>query len=389
MKKITSLCILALLFVAITIAVPNTLAYAEGEIIAKVDGNDISVDEFTEAVRYQRFQLIQDYQYTVKMYQMYGIPLDESFNSQYVSFLGEEGKSNLGKQVLDQLAYNFILEREAKKANITISDEEVTNKLKEIFGFAEQETSNEPSETALGAETSEVLGAEPEINKEIEFQNALDTYFKDVIGDAFSQDFFRKQIRYMLLETKVLEESVFKGHAFEEEMVKARHILVETEEIAKEVMEKIAAGEDWAKLAAEYSKDTGNKDNSGDLGWFPRGTMVLPFEEAAFTLAPDNISEPVKTDFGFHIIASDGKEIRPLEGEALNNAKYALFQAWYDQIQTETKVEPAENWDSFIPLEPAFVPIEVQPVPTESVGTEIINPDSATTDAPVEETAAP
>jgi parvulin-like peptidyl-prolyl isomerase len=72
--------------------------------------------------------------------------------------------------------------------------------------------------------------------------------------------------------------------------------------LANEIYQRLLDGEDFAALAAEYSDDSGSAANGGDLGWFGRGQMVAPFEEAAFSLAVDEISEPVQSDFGYHII---------------------------------------------------------------------------------------
>ena len=117
-------------------------------------------------------------------------------------------------------------------------------------------------------------------------------------------------------------------------------------------------------MAKEYSQDTANKDSGGELGWFARGTMALPFEEAAFAMEPGTISKPVKTDFGYHIIASDGKEVRPLEGEALDNAKYAVYKTWYEKVTSESKLETYDNWIDLVPSEPAFTPVQPQPTAT-------------------------
>jgi len=98
------------------------------------------------------------------------------------------------------------------------------------------------------------------------------------------------------------------------EQVRARHILLKlapdasdaevaaVEARARALLERLRAGEDFAKLAAEFSEDPGSKDKGGDLGLFRRGQMVKPFEDAAFSLEPGSLSDLVRTDFGIHII---------------------------------------------------------------------------------------
>ncbi len=92
-----------------------------------------------------------------------------------------------------------------------------------------------------------------------------------------------------------------------EEEIEARHILVDSEDKAKELHAKIVAGADFAQLAKENSTDTGSKDQGGVLGYFGHGQMVPEFEAAAFKLEKGQVSEPVHTNFGWHIIKVDDR----------------------------------------------------------------------------------
>ncbi len=83
--------------------------------------------------------------------------------------------------------------------------------------------------------------------------------------------------------------------------IRCAHILVEKESLAKEILEKIKKGESFSKLAEQYSTD-GSRRRGGDLGFFPKGMMVKPFEDAAFALQKGEVSGLVKTQFGYHII---------------------------------------------------------------------------------------
>ncbi|WP_072395038.1 peptidylprolyl isomerase [Hyphomicrobium sp. CS1GBMeth3] len=97
-----------------------------------------------------------------------------------------------------------------------------------------------------------------------------------------------------------------------EDEVEASHILVDSEDKAKEVLGKVEKGEDFAKLAEEYSSDPGSKANGGKLGYFGKGQMVKEFEAAAFALKKGEVSKPVQSKFGWHIIKVEDRREKPL-----------------------------------------------------------------------------
>jgi len=96
-----------------------------------------------------------------------------------------------------------------------------------------------------------------------------------------------------------------------EEEIHARHILVDNEAEAKKIAARIKGGEDFAKVAAETSKDPGSKAEGGDLGWFTKERMVPDFATAAFAMQPGQVSDPVKTQFGWHVIKIEEKRTKP------------------------------------------------------------------------------
>jgi peptidyl-prolyl cis-trans isomerase C len=107
----------------------------------------------------------------------------------------------------------------------------------------------------------------------------------------------------------------------------ASHILVATEEEARAVLDRIAAGEDFAALAQELSTDTGSGAAGGELGWFGLGMMVQPFEAAVVALAdgePGSLSEPVQTQFGFHIVRLN--ETRLMDAPSLDEVRDELAE---------------------------------------------------------------
>jgi peptidyl-prolyl cis-trans isomerase C len=125
--------------------------------------------------------------------------------------------------------------------------------------------------------------------------------------------------------------------------IHARHILLPTEDEAKAALARVKAGEDFAKVATELSKDP--SADGGDLGWFTKDRMVPEFSEAAFKLKEGEISEPVKTQFGWHIIKVEGvrtKTFPPFEQIKDQAARYVAQKAESDaitQLHAAAKIE--------------------------------------------------
>lgn len=109
--------------------------------------------------------------------------------------------------------------------------------------------------------------------------------------------------------------------------------------LALELRQRLLDGEDFAALAAEYSDDPGSGDKGGDLGWFGRGAMVPAFEDAAFSLEVGEISEPIRSDFGYHIIEVLEKDAeRPKEENALASERQQAYNAWLEEQIAATNV---------------------------------------------------
>jgi len=137
-----------------------------------------------------------------------------------------------------------------------------------------------------------------------------DAYFAQVITPTVTEDEMKKA--YEDEASKIVQT----------ERVRARHILVNSEQEAKDILVKLNKGEKFEDVAKKYSLD-GSKDYGGDLGYFSEGEMVPEFSKAAFALQPGQISQPVKTDFGWHIIRVDDRK----KGAAQP----------YDQVKTALK----------------------------------------------------
>lgn len=186
---------------------------------------------------------------------------------------------------------------------------------------------------------------------------------KDELGEGYeaalaqenlTEEKLKTNIRFSLLQQKavadveVTDEEIQKYYDQASKELNARHILVEDEALAKELIEKLKAGGDFAALAKENSTDPGSGEKGGDLGWFTIGTMVPAFNDAAYALEIDEISEPVKSDFGYHIIQildkRDVKDYGTLEDkkEEIREAIAATKGDWnikMAELIKEAKVE--------------------------------------------------
>jgi peptidyl-prolyl cis-trans isomerase C len=136
------------------------------------------------------------------------------------------------------------------------------------------------------------------VEKSDEYKKAIAATSKDVERKIFIDNLVKKHVT----EDKIKEEYNNLVKEFDnKEEVRAKHILVDSEDEAKEISKKIAAGESFEELAKQKSKDS-SKEKGGDLGYFSKGMMVPAFEEAVFALKVGEVSKPVKSDFGWHII---------------------------------------------------------------------------------------
>ena len=142
-----------------------------------------------------------------------------------------------------------------------------------------------------------------------------------------------------------------------EDEIHARHILVATEADAQAVLKRLKAGEDFAKVAKETSKDPGSE--GGDLGWFTKERMVPAFADAAFQLKPNTYSDPIKSQFGWHVIEVLGKRHKtfpPFDQVKDQIVRYSIQKAQSDLILDLRKTAKIERTAAA----PAEAP-EIQP----------------------------
>ena len=400
------------------------------KVVATVGDEKITLDEFQSAVRLQRSNINNNYQYMKQLYSMFGMEMDANTKESYAMQMSDSYKGLLGQSVLSNMINQRVMAYGAAKEGITVSDEEVEAQYKGMFGYypngtptaaptdepfeatptvtdeqlailrytetplpteipAEEteesaetaednvaETVEETVETVEGAVEETVSEAEdlasetvdkveealseptseptiaptPTVYSEDMFKQYESVYFAN--NFFYSKDFFKNELRYELLQNKV-QENLKADIARTADMVWARHILVATEEEAKAALDRINAGEEWADVCAEVSTDS-TAAKGGDLGWFTEGTMVPAFNDVAFSQEVGTISDPVQSDFGWHLIQVIGHEERPLTSSQYNTAVETAYQNWLDGYSSQLNIT-MESVTDVTPTDPAFV----------------------------------
>ncbi len=412
----------ALIILLILAGIFYEYQYKPNKVLGRVENDKITVTNFQEYVRYQRVNIISNYNYMSQLYQMMGMPMDENTKAEYESQLSPAYAVILGRQAYITMINNLVMKHAAKAMDISVSDDEIEAEMKNMWGYfpngtptpqpttvpyvntptvsAEQiallNYTPTPVATATGSaltSLTEESGPEallstetpvatetlvpmetPEPTSEGEPTETLqptpsltptsytEEMYKENVANQFknnqyySEAFFKQQVSYQLLEDKV-KKSLEAGITRDADMVWARHILVETEEEAKAVIERLDNGEDWNVVAAELSLDEANKNNGGDLGWFTKGSMVAPFETVAYEQEIGTYSQkPVKSDFGYHIIQIIGHEVRPLTSTQYQTAITTAYYKWLEEEKAKLNVAESNDWMEFVPTEPAFSP---------------------------------
>ncbi|WP_394121642.1 peptidylprolyl isomerase [Planococcus donghaensis] len=228
--------------------------------------------------------------------------------------------------------------------------------------------------------TDEEVNAEYESNKE-ELGESFDQFLAQ---NNQTEESYKKVIRLNLLQEKALTEDV---EVTDEEIqaqydrqgteLNARHILVADEETANSLKKELDEGGDFAALAEENSTDTASAANGGNLDWFGPGAMVPEFEEVAYGLEVDEISEPVASEFGFHIIQV--LEKRQVEDQpALEDQK--------EEIRSEIALSKADQ-ATLLPKVAELMKeanVEIKDEDLEGALDDILNPQPAPEAAPAE-----
>jgi len=302
---------------------------AEGEesrAVATVNGREISQDAFAQA-------WVNTYGYYQSVYQQIGQDLSSRFR-------GADGRLfalQLQNETLEGLIRQAIYDAEAAERGIVAPRSEVSDRYEEQYGeYLTYYTEDDIRTYASGIGMTLA-----------EFQQSM----RNGIAAGIRNELLRTELTEGSVPTDDEVAAYYEANIVrydEPEQVKASHILVEDREFAEQLREQLREGADFAELAREYSLDEGSAAAGGELEWFARGQMVPGFEEEAFALEVGAISEPVETQFGYHIITvTDRREHRtPLLEEVIDQVREdataekaeEAFAAWYDDAYDRTEI---------------------------------------------------
>lgn len=214
-----------------------------------------------------------------------------------------EMKARVGKEVIRDLVHEKVLSKKYKVTDKEI-DKEIEN-LKDMYG--------------------------------VQYDLVVQQNGEKAIRDMVKLDLLRQKAA--MEDIKVTDKELKDYYENYKPKIRASHILVKDEKTAKEIKAKLDKGEDFAKLAKQYSQDPGSASNGGDLGWFGQGKMVKEFEDAAYKLKVGEISDPVKTEYGYHIIKVTDKEEKKPFNEMKEEIEFEVKRSKLDPAKMQAKVE--------------------------------------------------
>jgi hypothetical protein len=377
--------------------------------VAKVADHAITTKQFQTFARYERLQLIQQYQQYQQFAQYFGgDQATTSYIQQYLAQINYQLEpTNLGQTTLDYLIADQLIQQEADKRGITVSDQEVNDRLQEYFGYFANGTPTSaptsipvptstlnPTQIALVPPTATVAPTAtntptpvititqvitsptptavitptvPALTATTEptatpytlsaYQDDFKKYMTDINSFAgLSEEDFRWIFGMQLLRQKVFE-AVTADVSREQDQVWARHIVVSDQAQAQSIYDRLSSGEDFETVATEVYSATGSASNI-DLGWFGVSTLEPETEKQVFNMQIGQISEPIQTTSGWEIYQVLGHEVRSLSDSDFDQLKQTKFQAWVDEQKTAEDVQTFEIWKTRVPASPTIPPTQ-------------------------------
>jgi len=399
-KRQTRLILLSAITVALAVIVLIGYGFLNEKVLkprrpVAVVGNDkVSANDFQEYARFMRQQYINQYVQTYQLSQLFGSDANTKsyFDSSMQQIAAQLEPATLGQNVLNSLIEDKLVRQEAARRGITVSADELNRDVERYFTYypngtptptatvESQPTSTlsplqmtlvpptvtptasptptytlptstptqvlEPTQTSTPEPTATPYTADA-------FKTDYNNYLKELSNIKVPEAIFRKVLENRLYRLKV-EDAVLADVKIEQEQIWTRHILVDSEDKAKEALTRLQNGEAFAKVTQEMSTDTSSAQNGGDLGWTSKGSLATEYEDAANKLNIGELSQPVQTSSGWHIIQLLGKEVRPLSQYSFDQLRQTKFQEWLDSQRQSVGVTIPDGWLDWVPTEPTL-----------------------------------
>ena len=275
-------------------------------------------------------------------------PMLDQYRKMYKGADVEEKLKSMQKELLQQMVEEKLLRQEAKKQNVVISKQDIQKGIDDVKKRFSPDNDYKEYKDELAKQGYTEKGFENDIKEQLMVMKLIEKEVKEKVQPP-TEDEIKKYYEDHKADMK------------QEDQVKARHILVRVDDKAdlktqtaalkkiQEAQDKIKKGADFAATAKEYSEDPGSKDNGGDLGFFTKETMVPEFSKAAFALKVGQVSDVVKTPFGYHLIkVEDTKPAKQLtldDEVPLGNGKTVKVKEYLQNIVFQDKMEKKfEEW---------------------------------------------
>jgi len=366
-------------------------------VVASVNNESITVREFQEEVRIQRVVDNQQILNEVSFYVETGTFGDEveAINALYqydqnIRDLvdGFSANDQYGLKILNTLIENRIVRKEAADRGITVTDEQIEEQIRRLFRFTPAEETD--PEATPEAEVTATLTPTPFVSPTPTFTpepttevpvtatptlqftpaptiTALPTLTPDEQLSAYNDDvesFYSRMSRdagvsreraRQYFEVLALREAVARDMFGEKTTLvwaNTRHIIVDSEEKARDIYEALLNGESFATLAAANGTD-GTAQSGGELGWLNTEQGIdATFGEKARTLAIGEISEPFQSDFGWHVMQVREREDREATEDEIDAVLQTEFSEWLTETRNNTNYETSDFWIDFVPSDP-------------------------------------
>ncbi len=280
---------------------------------------------------------------TQSEYDKYYNLIKNNYEQQRGSALDETADKDLidtiKSSTFDDLVMQKLLRQEAQKQSISISDQEIDDVLNP---FKESKNAEEDNGYQKFLDSMQV--SDKDIRNQVEISLLYDKLLEKVITDVVVTD---EEAQQYYKEN----EAMFKDPGG----IQIYHILVDSEQLAKDIINRVKQGEDFAALAAKYSSDPGSKDEGGDVGLVNESTNFVPeFKAAALALKPGQLHPaPVKSEYGYHIIKS-GDRVAPtqtsytevkdeLKKQMEMDEKNTKFEAYLQNLKDSADIKDLRN----------------------------------------------